>query len=240
MTGLGEALGQRQPAAERVTERRTDRHAARSFAAQQTGHLDVVLGAKAHRLVAQLARHARVRLSLSRQSRADQHERGYHAIQKTAPRNIRSSQRMPGLFGRRSVRSGGPAFAHERRVRPAQGAGRELQLPCLLHRETQRGPPGEPGARAQVVAGPLVQHPHLVHQIGHREQVCRVGVLFRWFLVSGRSVGLGRTFRRHHYPLIISYCELIYTLRYGCGVPRTSSPPVPDQNQGGEHARAHG
>ncbi|WP_342746919.1 hypothetical protein [Lentzea kentuckyensis] len=52
-----------------------------------------------------------------------------------------------------------------------------------------------------MVPGPLVEDPHLVHQIGHDEQVCRVGVLFWWFLVSGRRVG----YRRNHYPLIISY-----------------------------------
>lgn len=52
-----------------------------------------------------------------------------------------------------------------------------------------------------MVPGPLVEHPHLIHQIGHDEQIRRVGVLFRWFLVSGRRVG----YRRNHYPLIISY-----------------------------------
>ena len=57
-----------------------------------------------------------------------------------------------------------------------------------------------------MIPGPLVQHPYLVHQIGHDEQVRRVGVLFRWFLFSGRRVGYGR----HHYPLIISYSVLIY------------------------------
>ncbi|PWK88912.1 hypothetical protein C8D88_102179 [Lentzea atacamensis] len=158
------------------------------------------------------------------------------ATRKRPSRTFALHSRCRNPLGRRSLRLCGTTLPDQGRVGAAHGARGELQLPCLLHREAQRGPPGEPGTRAQVIPGPLVQHPHLIHQIGHREQVCRVGVLFRWLLVSGRRVG----YRRSHHPLIISYNVLIYTLRHGCGVPRTSSPPVPDQDQGGEHTRAHG